>query len=106
MITLFTVLFFMYVLPLWFMFRLWYFTKDRESYRGGFDGADKVFSVFMIFIVSWLGFIISLSVANPKRNDLRRTFFLKANDKSMAAKIFWYRVRVLLLRLLFIKESA
>ena len=99
----------LYGLPLWFLFRLWYFANNskRESWRDDpFDGASKTFSVCFVLILSWVGFFTSAGIVSCKKEDLAQTFFIPVRgEKSMAVKIFLYKMRALGLRLIFIKES-
>jgi hypothetical protein len=96
-------------IPLWFTFRLWYFTNKRTGTNDwlsiGFDGVSKGFSVFFVLLLSWLGFWLTVAITNVTKSDVAQTFFLPVREKSMASKMFWYKMRVLALRFLFIKES-
>jgi len=93
-----------WVLPLWFLFRLWYFTNKYSHGYAEFDGQSKAFSAFLVLVVSWIGFFMSAGIVGSRKEHMARTFFIPVRENSMAAKIFWFKVRIALLRLLLIKE--
>jgi hypothetical protein len=87
-----------WLLPLWFFFRVYYF--DRTL-----DGFDLFFALLMISITSWIGLLLMVHVTGSHR-AARKAFFLpEKKDQSMQSKIFWYRVRSFFLALLLIKEK-
>lgn len=95
----FLIIFFLYILPLWFLFRYYYFDEYME-------GEELAFGIVLTLIISWIGFSIVVLMDNDESDAIRETFFLPPKrDQSLNSKIFWYKIRVLLLRLLFIKEK-
>jgi hypothetical protein len=87
-----------WLLPLWFLLRIWVFD-------GTLDGFDIFFSVLMIVIISWLGLLLMVEVTDSWR-AARKAFWLpEKGQQSMQSKIFWYKVRTFFLALLLIKEK-
>lgn len=86
-----------WLLPLWFAFRMWYF----DEY---FDGVDKTFTIFFICILSWIGLFVSAAIKSVDAKDMAKTFFIPYRENSMQNKVFWYKVRRFFLYFLLIKE--